>query len=174
MKDVEGYEGLYAVTRWGGVWSYRSNKWLKLNLLKRGKGYLVAQLWKNNKQKCFYIHQLVARAYIANPGHKPTVNHKDGDTRHNRKRNLEWMTVPENNAHAWATGLIDNNGENCGTSKLTQEDIDSIINLVRTKTQREVAEQFNINQSHVSRIVNKHRWRGNQYVHDTGRGRKAS
>lgn len=28
MRDIKGYEGLYAVTSCGRVWSYRSNKFL--------------------------------------------------------------------------------------------------------------------------------------------------
>lgn len=29
MRDILGYEGLYAVTSCGRVWSHRNNKWLK-------------------------------------------------------------------------------------------------------------------------------------------------
>lgn len=29
MKDIKGYEGLYAITSCGKVWSYKRNKFLK-------------------------------------------------------------------------------------------------------------------------------------------------
>ena len=29
MKDIKGYEGLYAITSCGKVWSYHSKKFLK-------------------------------------------------------------------------------------------------------------------------------------------------
>lgn len=29
IKDIPGYEGLYAATEDGRIWSYRSNKFLK-------------------------------------------------------------------------------------------------------------------------------------------------
>lgn len=29
MRDIKGFEGIYAVTKEGQVWSYRSNKFLK-------------------------------------------------------------------------------------------------------------------------------------------------
>lgn len=29
MKDIKGYEGLYAITENGEVWSYISNKFMK-------------------------------------------------------------------------------------------------------------------------------------------------
>lgn len=35
MKDIKGYEGLYAVISCGKVWSYRNNKWLTPWLLKK-------------------------------------------------------------------------------------------------------------------------------------------
>jgi len=39
MKDIKGYEGLYAVTSCGRVWSYKSKKFLKPGI--RNKGYLA-------------------------------------------------------------------------------------------------------------------------------------
>ena len=35
IKDIENYEGLYAVTTKGRVYSYKSNKWLKPTANKR-------------------------------------------------------------------------------------------------------------------------------------------
>ena len=79
MKDVVGYEGLYAITSCGKVWSYRSNRFLKAR-----------------KNKEFYIHRLVAEAYISNPEGKPQVNHKNEIKIHNYINNLEWVTQREN------------------------------------------------------------------------------
>ena len=49
MKDIIGYEGLYAVTSCGKVYSYRSKKFLKLQ--KRKDGYLQVDLRKNGEKK---------------------------------------------------------------------------------------------------------------------------
>ena len=47
-------------------------------------------LSKDGIQKRFYIHRLVAEAYIPNPDNLPEVNHKDEIRSHNWINNLEW------------------------------------------------------------------------------------
>lgn len=94
MRDIQGYEGLYGITSCGRVWSYRSQKFLKPRI--NNKGYLSVELWKDGTRKIYFIHRLVADAYIPNPDHKPQVNHKDEDKTHSYINNLEWMTAKEN------------------------------------------------------------------------------
>ena len=94
MKDIAGYEGLYAVTSCGKVWSHKSKKFLKP--FDNGFGYLLVRLSKDGKQKNFRIHRLVAEAYIDNPENKPQINHIDKEKNHNYINNLEWVTSKEN------------------------------------------------------------------------------
>ena len=49
MKDIKGYEGLYAVTSCGRVWSYKTKKFLALEEVNRG--YLRAQLYNKEHNK---------------------------------------------------------------------------------------------------------------------------
>ena len=95
MKDIKGYEGLYAITSCGKVYSYRNKIFLKPS--KDKNGYLMVCLYQNGKSKTHKIHRLVAEAYIPNITNKPTVNHKDEIKTHNWVGNLEWMTMKENN-----------------------------------------------------------------------------
>ena len=94
MKDIENYEGLYAITRDGKVWSYKSNKFLKPVLDK--DGYHKVNLCKDKKMKTFRIHRLVAEAFIPNPKGLPQVNHKDENKNNNCVENLEWCDAKYN------------------------------------------------------------------------------
>lgn len=115
MKDIPGYEGLYAVTRDGKVWSHpkrwkcgpgtRSHQGKFLAQRLNATGYCVVGLYKKKSYKSFLVHRLVALAYIHNPLLKPAVNHVDGKKTNNRVENLEWCTWAENDYHARENGL---------------------------------------------------------------------
>ena len=94
MKDIKGYEGLYAVTSCGKVWSYKYKKFLKPGA--NGDGYLHVNLCKNGKAKKYYIHRLVAEAYMPNPDNLPQINHKDENKENNCLQNLEWCDAKYN------------------------------------------------------------------------------
>ena len=94
MRDISNYEGLYAITSCGRVYSYRSKRFLKP--AKDKDGYLYVVLSVNGKRKKCTIHRLVATAYIPNPDSLPTVNHKDEDKTNNSINNLEWMSGRDN------------------------------------------------------------------------------
>ena len=94
MKDVTNYEGLYAITSCGKVWSYQSKKFLKPQKTK--SGYLYVGLYKDTKVRKFYVHRLVAEAYIENPNNLKTIDHIDGNKEHNYIKNLQWMTQSDN------------------------------------------------------------------------------
>lgn len=101
MKDIIGYEGLYAVTSCGKVWSYKSNKFLAPN--RNNNGYCQVSLMKNGKRKVCYIHRLVAQAFLPNPNNLPEVNHKDECKENNCLANLEWCDRAYNLAYGTRT-----------------------------------------------------------------------
>lgn len=93
-KDVKGFEGVYQVSNLGRVKSVRRNIILKNSIARNG--YKRVLLCTNNIQKNYYIHRLVAMAFIPNPNNYPIVNHKDENPQNNSVGNLEWCTQKYN------------------------------------------------------------------------------
>lgn len=102
-KDVKGYEGIYAVTTDGRVWSYRRKIWLKQ--YDNSHGYMFVALSVQGKDIDKKVHRLTAEAFVDNPYNKPQVNHKNGIKSDCRASNLEWVTARENLQHASDMGL---------------------------------------------------------------------
>ncbi|AVA33338.1 NUMOD4 domain-containing protein [Cupriavidus metallidurans] len=119
LRDIPGYEGRYAVTADGRVWSHtksmrgshgstrsRAGAWMRIHL--SSTGYPTVRLYVTAGQsKLFGVHRLVAMAWVANddPANKVHVNHINGIKNDPKANNLEWCSVAENNLHAYATGL---------------------------------------------------------------------
>ena len=119
LKDILGYEGLYAVSVNGQIWSYPKKgnryypKWLKASVYKnitgRIKPYYTSRvmLVKNGTTKTLRISRLVALMYLPNSQNLPQINHKDGNTSNNHIDNLEWASASSNISHAVENKLFD-------------------------------------------------------------------
>lgn len=110
MKDIIGFEGLYAITEDGRVWSYPRPKWIGkiggkkwkfIGLYKNKFWYWQISLYKDWKQKSYLFHREYAKLYLPNPDNKPWINHKNWDTSDSRLENLEWCTPSENCLHSF-------------------------------------------------------------------------
>ena len=94
MKDVPGWEGLYAITSCGKVWSYRSKRFLKTYWV---NGYEKVTLCHNYKTKRYRINRLVLMTYNPVEGMENLhAAHIDGIKAHNWLNNLHWTTLLEN------------------------------------------------------------------------------
>lgn len=80
--------------------------------INNGYNYLGVGLRKNGVKKRYYIHRLVASAFIENPENKAEVNHIDGNRLNNNLSNLEWVTRSENHFHRYK--VLNQKGVNFG------------------------------------------------------------
>ena len=136
-KDIPGYEGLYQCSSFGNIKRLagyvKNNKGyrpVKERIIKQKydkDGYKKVVLYKNGKQKSFYVHRLVILTF------KIQVNHKNGIKDDNRLENLELVTPRENIIHSIKTGLKKNfksgnhDEENNPNCKLKKEEVKEIL-----------------------------------------------
>ena len=109
-EDCVGFEGKYQVSNLGNVRSISNNKGTyQERLLSQRQtttsNYLYVNFTVKDVTTHHSVHRLVAKAFIANPSNKATVNHIDGNKLNNNVCNLEWNTYSENLKHAYANGL---------------------------------------------------------------------
>lgn len=140
MRDIKGYEGLYAVTEDGRIWSYRSKKFLKPG--KHSGGYLKVALCKNGQKLSHYVHRLVAAAYLPNPNNYTDVNHRDENKQNNDVSNLEWCDHSYNMNYGTRNEKI---------AKAISKSIRCIETDVIYKSIKEAGQQTGLNQSSISK-----------------------
>lgn len=72
----------YSINENGEVRNDKTGK-IKTSFVNKRNGYLIVDLYKNNKSEKVSVHRLVAEAFIPNPEGKLTVDHADGDRQNN-------------------------------------------------------------------------------------------
>ena len=172
-KDITGYEGIYQVSNYGNVKAvartlndgrFRKERMLKPYIDR--DGYKKATLWYgNNPQKHYFVHRLVALAFIDNPDNYPQINHKDENPANNHVENLEWCDVRYNinygNRNIKMAQAI--RGENHYLHKLKNEDIrfirDHYIRGHNEYGQCAMARKYGVCQSVIRSIINRKTWK---------------
>lgn len=131
----------YLISKEGQVYSTKTNK-IKI-AEKNQNGYCRIELCNENGKKKFYIHRLVAEAYIPNPNNYNQVNHKDLNKHNNKVDNLEWCSEAMNMQHN-----ADNKPEN--SRKIFQFDLLEKNKLIGTYNSiKEASEKNNINKTSI-------------------------
>ena len=101
-KDITGYDGVYQVSDMGRVKrliGYRCRKERILKTFDNGNGYPFVVLCKDGVSKEYYVHRLVAEAFLPNPNNLPCVNHINEVKTDNRSENLEYCDHAYNNSY---------------------------------------------------------------------------
>ena len=121
-KPIKNYEDKYEVSNLGNVrnlyWQvytslsgdYKNGereyvkskpRYKKLKGWCNENGYRRVSLAQDGKYKAFYVHRLVADAFIDNPKNLPCVHHIDNVSDNNVVENLMWVTRRENTRYYW-------------------------------------------------------------------------
>lgn len=165
LVDIKDFEGLYAVTENGEIFSYpkrtnaKQGKWLKIAFDGR---YKTVCLFKNGKKHQRLVHRLVAEAFCDNRENKPHVNHIDGNKTNNFANNLEWVTQSENMTHAVIAGLHKNSDKQKAVAsalgksfrKFTEDQVRKIRKLRDMGcTCKDIGHWFNADRTTISLIV---------------------
>lgn len=153
-KPIPEYEN-YEVSTWGRVRN-SSGKILKIKKNKRGYSRII--LSKKCKHKSFFVHRLVALAFLPNPENLLQINHCDGNKENNKIDNLEWISFRENIIHAQVNLLLAQ-GETHGNSKFKEEEILEIRKIYKKGMGPELAKKYNVARQTITSIVRKKLWK---------------
>lgn len=171
---LEGYCRLYQVSSLGRIKSLDRQVIEKTGLKRPHKGrlitpkksgaYLGVSFFSEGVGKRFYIHRLVAMAFIPNPFNKQFVNHLNFDCHDNRAENLEWVTPKENTAWSATAGRLKPGevlrGAECKRSKLTDELVRELRLTWRPGiSMRALARQYEITPAAIYKILRGSSWR---------------
>lgn len=156
LLPVKGYEGLYSVDSIGNV---HFCKGILKPFVKNG--YLAVNLTKNKICKHYYIHRLVAEAFIPNPNGFREVNHINCDKHNNSVDNLEWCDRKRNLQHSYEHGLK-RRGETHGCHKLTEKEVMNIrkeyVKGDRKHSLHALGEKYGVSYSTIQAIVKGRLW----------------
>jgi len=150
--EIPGLEGHYSASNTGlvrrnasivngrdGRTMHISETYLKT--FRRNHGHLTVDICLNSRHKPYFVHRLVALAFIPNLGNKPFINHKDSNPENNFIDNLEWCTQKENMQHSLKSGrMVIPESKTVDPDKLVQ--VKSLLDQGLSK--REIARRLNI------------------------------
>jgi len=168
-KDIPGYEGFYQISNKGRVKSlvfkdYKREKILKYckNINRYSTRFFI-DLKRNCIKERFYIHQLVALAFIGPCPEGMEVCHNDGNAENNCAENLRYGTHQENMRDMIRHGTNNGKGpagEKNGNSILTDNQVKEIIQQINDGINFEqIANNFNVSIPVISNIKCKRLWK---------------
>ena len=114
-------------------------------------GYPVSTFRIVDNCRPWYVHCLVAEAFLGPRPDGHEVNHIDGNKLHASVANLEYVTRAMNIEHAVVNGLSH-------TGKLSPADVSIIRASHRRGNSGELAQRFGVSREHIVRIVHGKSW----------------
>jgi hypothetical protein len=154
----------YAVNLNGDIFSLNFNQQKytrKLHSVRKPSGYLQVTLCKEGKRLSKRINRIMAEQFLPDFSENLQVNHINGIKTDNSLMNLEMTTPKENMVHAVKLGLHDVKGSNHPQAKLNEDQVGIIKELLKTssKSQVEIAKEFNVTKYTISLIFKNKIWK---------------
>ena len=141
MTDINGFNGLYALTKDGQIWSYGNRGGANhngkfINSSNDRDGYRRCTLRNHNGElKYFRIGRLMLQTFNPTTDTSLQANHKNGIRSDDRIDNLEWVTPSENIKHSF--DVLSKN-QKCSKNNAFVEwgfyDINGELNLMKDKS----------------------------------------
>ena len=188
-RDIPNYDGVYQISNLGRVRTMKPYRNLPAPRLitrclhKPPAAYWMVSLYHNRVQRAWFVHQLVALAFIGPRPEGHEVNHIDLDKQNNRFRNLEYRTHRGNVQHAFANGAIKTEhwskrepnravlnctqngikrGEDCPAAKLTAEQVRAIRQEFipgQPGLKTTLGRKYNVSRTLIYQIVKHKAWK---------------
>ena len=154
---VPGWEDLYLVSSWGGVWSIRSNRRLSTGPHPNGNGYPHFSFKRPGHSLTGQVHHIELTAFAGPCPPGMEGRHLNGVKTDLRwPENLVWDTHHQNILDKIQHGTMAR-GERHGRSKLT-ENVVLAIYARRHEPGVVLAAEFGVSKQQISRIINGHKW----------------
>lgn len=89
FKEIDGYLGGYSISNYGMVINNKTGHEIAARYSSKHPPVVILSF--NGVRKTHYLYILVAKAFVDNPNNYEHVRFIDGDNRHHRADNLEWV-----------------------------------------------------------------------------------
>lgn len=151
ISDIPGLEHVtgYKVYEDGSVKSFLKRHCYEYVISDTPRKTLKPMITRKNyakvelKGKGYFVHRLVALAFIDNPESKEQVNHIDGDKLNNDVSNLEWCTQSENQIHNVKLGLHKGpKGENHYAKKYKKDEHHACKTILQLDENKRILNRF--------------------------------
>jgi hypothetical protein len=162
MKEVKDFPNYFVDEEGKAYSSYKKNKLLKLKYETTWNGYNRVTLYNEEVTKRFLVHRLILETFLGPCPEGMEGCHLNNNKLDNRLSNLKWDTHTNNQLDASKSGIqggLKQKGENHNMVKLSNKEVLEIREIGKTKTQIEIAKIYNTNQTNVSLIINRKRWK---------------
>lgn len=166
-REIAGFEGTYVVSSLGrimrlaGTPRTRRNRVLRPNI-KPPDGYACVDLYRGHGRIRYYVHALVADAFIGPRPAGAQINHLDGDRTNNRRTNLEYVTPGDNQRHAYRGGRkphVRHVGSSNPNARLTPPQVRRIRRrLAEGEIGSHLAVEYGVTRQAISHIRTGQRW----------------